>query len=185
MEALRSFETSGTTDAMTSLHISPVLTSRQLFSISFPFIILLTILRFSFFLSFFLWQPVALSDGGQHADCCWQVCDVVQVGSDTSEQYTITLKYCSIQRSPISESPLTFGRFPSFARLSFCWEQRVDARWIRSNGGMILPGENWSTLKTICSSATLSTTNNNTDSRPTRGQSAPLRMCCISVTGKD
>ena len=53
MEALHSFETSGTTDAMTSLHISPVLTSQQLFSISFPVIILLTIPMFSFLYFFF------------------------------------------------------------------------------------------------------------------------------------
>ena len=147
MEALRSFETSGTTDAMTSFiyrqswrpaTIFNFVSSYHPFNHSQVFL--------SFFLSFFfLWQPVALSDGDRHADCCCQVCDVVQFGSATFEQYTITLKYCSIQRSPISESPLTFGRFPSFARLSFCWEQRVDARWIRSNGGMILTGKNWST----------------------------------------
>jgi hypothetical protein len=149
MEALRSFKTSGTTDAMTSFHISPVLSSQQLFSISFPVIILLVIFMFpflSFFLSFFLFQPVALSDGGHPADCCCQVCDVVQFGSATFEQYTIILTYCSTQRFPISERAPTFARFPGFARLSFCWEQRVDARWIRSNGGMILTGENWSTL---------------------------------------
>jgi len=54
MEALRSFETSGNTDAITSLHISSVLTARQLFLISFPIINLLIILVFPFlFLSFF------------------------------------------------------------------------------------------------------------------------------------
>jgi len=117
MEALRSFETSGTTDAMTSFiyrqswrpaTIFNFVSSYHPFNHSQVFL--------SFFLSFFfLWQPVALSDGDRHADCCCQVCDVVQFGSATFEQYTITLKYCSIQRSPISESPLTFGRFPGFA----------------------------------------------------------------------
>jgi hypothetical protein len=88
---------------------------------------------------------VALSDGGRHADCCCQVYDVVQFGSATFEQYTIMLTHSSTQCFPISERAHTFGRFPGFARLSFCWEQRVDVRWIRSNGGMILTGENWST----------------------------------------
>jgi hypothetical protein len=50
---------------------------------------------------------------------------------------------------PISERPLTLSKSPCSTSLSFSWEQRVDARWIRSDDGMILTGETEVFLKNL------------------------------------
>jgi hypothetical protein len=85
----------------------------------------------------------------------------------------------SIQRSPISETALIYGRFPELGSL-LPSGKRATCRWrkIRSIVEMVFTGADRSTRRESWSSATLSTTNltlNGLESKPSLRDERPER----------
>ena len=72
---------------------------------------------------------------------------------------SLTRKYFAVQCSPIYDRALLCSKVARFRPLVLLVRATCGWRWLWSKCGMILTGENWSTGRESCHSATLSTTN--------------------------